>query len=51
MAKETQKEWESQYNKRIRIKTDDLEWIKKNKVNVSSAAFLHYIIEQYKKNG
>lgn len=43
--------WDNtEYEKQIRIKVSDLNWIKENKVNASSAAFLNYIIKYYKEN-
>lgn len=43
------KNWEnSEYEKLIRIKVSDLEWIKNNKEDMSAAAFLHFIIQFYK---
>jgi hypothetical protein len=45
------KNWKnSKYTQKVRIKKDDLDWIKKYKSNVSAAEFLSYIIKFYKKN-
>jgi hypothetical protein len=43
------KNWEnSEYTKLVRIKADDLEYLKLNKEDMSAAGFLNYIINLYK---
>ena len=45
------KEYKSDFNKLVRIRKRQLDWLKLNKKTKTVAGFLDIIINNYKKNG